>query len=142
VYYQSGKFDEAVQQMQKALELDPNDARRSTCSARLTYSQQKLDEAEKAFNNAVELKPDLAAAYTGLGNVQLARKNYADAIKMLQKATGCSRIKLKPGWPWGKRMRRRVTRRGEYCLSKCQQTSSPARCNRAASSWHASTGTP
>jgi tetratricopeptide (TPR) repeat protein len=108
VYYQQGKFDEAAQQMHKALAIDPGDAEthymlgatyvqqalgiepngaETPMLGATSVQQQKLDEAEKSFNKAIELKPDLAEAYTGLGNVQLARKNTDEAVKTLQKAT-------------------------------------------------------
>jgi tetratricopeptide (TPR) repeat protein len=50
------------------------------------FQKQKYDKALEAYNNAVQLAPEYAAAYIGLGRLQLTQKNLPEAVKNLEKA--------------------------------------------------------
>ena len=50
------------------------------------FQKQKYDKALEAYNNAVQLAPEYAAAYFGLGRLQLTQKNLPEAVKNLEKA--------------------------------------------------------
>jgi len=127
VYYQSGKFDEAVQQMQKALELDPNECRDAVHARRdLRTSSRSWTRLKRRSTNAVELKPDLAAAYT----VWVTYSWHARTTQMLSRCCkrrrSCSRIKLKPWLALGQAYAAQGNKtEASTALSKCQQTSQP-----------------
>jgi len=46
----------------------------------------KLDEAERAFREVVAINPGAAGAYANLGVIQMRRKQWPQALEMLQKA--------------------------------------------------------
>src|SRR4029079_5648074 len=46
----------------------------------------RLDEAKARFGLALQKEPNNAAAYYGLGQVALSKRNYAEAIQYLEKA--------------------------------------------------------
>lgn len=52
----------------------------------------RLDEAQLNFSNALAIEKSSAAAYYGLGQVALAKRNYGEAVNYFQKA-----LELAPG---------------------------------------------
>lgn len=91
-YRKAGRFEEAMKQLDRALELDPKDAEAHRYKGALYFymdpaggfAQQSRDEYAKA----VELKPDYADAYMGLAlmdhrldRMDSARQNYQKAIQ-------------------------------------------------------------
>lgn len=66
---QQGKYDEAIEQYEKALEKDPEQAYIQANLADALSKVEKYDEALAAYQKAVSLKPDDAAIYTNMGVV-------------------------------------------------------------------------
>jgi len=64
----------------------PKKAEKLVKKAGEAFQKQKYDDALAAYNEAVQLAPEYAAAYIGLGQLQLARKNFPEAVKNLEKA--------------------------------------------------------
>jgi tetratricopeptide (TPR) repeat protein len=58
--------------------------------ANLYLGEGNLDTAEYIFKGILEERPSYAFAYSGLAQVQIARKQYSDAIATLVKATQLS----------------------------------------------------
>ena len=69
----SGKYDEAIQAYDKAIQLDPNNANAWNNKGAVLNKQGRYDEAIIAFNQAVSINPRLASA----------RKNKNNALKLL-----------------------------------------------------------
>jgi len=64
-----GRIDEAIENFQKAAELNPADASISNNLGVLYYSKGLMEEAEASFRKAVEIEPNHADALYGLGKV-------------------------------------------------------------------------
>jgi tetratricopeptide (TPR) repeat protein len=62
--YEQKKYDEAVAKLQKASELDLNDAPTYNGLGFVLYEQKKYDEAAVNFQKAIELDPKYALAYS------------------------------------------------------------------------------
>lgn len=126
VYYQQGKFADAVTQLKQALDIDPQDAETYYMLGATYVQQSNLSEAEKAFQQALTLKPELGQAYIGLGNVYLMNKQYDQAVTTLQKAT-----ELQPDLPEGWLALGQVyvaqgdAANAKSALDKCLQLSQP-----------------
>ena len=72
-----GKFDEALEAFEKAIETDPQYAPAWSNKGVLSRKLGKFDEALKAFEKAIEINPKFAAAWsnkssalTGVGQVR------------------------------------------------------------------------
>jgi len=75
-YYEQGKYDEAIAEFQRAIELDPDSSESHRNLGAAYLEQGKLDEAVASYEKAIELDPgfgeaygDLAAAYIDLGKL-------------------------------------------------------------------------
>jgi serine/threonine protein kinase/Flp pilus assembly protein TadD len=85
VYNGTGKYEQAVQQFQTAVSLDPtnDDFYRGLASS---YQQlNDFDNAEKTFLNAIELRPNYWANYKWLAYFYMSRGRYEDAAAMYKK---------------------------------------------------------
>ncbi|MDO8948683.1 MAG: tetratricopeptide repeat protein [Desulfocapsaceae bacterium] len=69
IQYKQGLVDQALQSMQKALHLFPEDPGVHSELAVLLHKKGQLAEAEVHFNKALEIKPALTAAMCNLGNL-------------------------------------------------------------------------
>jgi tetratricopeptide (TPR) repeat protein len=91
VYYKTAQFDDAQKQVEQALKINPTDATSHYVLGTI-YLQRDikqnpdaLDKAQAEFEAAVQNDPKLGAAYIGLANVYLARKDSAKALQNAQK---------------------------------------------------------
>jgi tetratricopeptide (TPR) repeat protein len=81
------KFEEAIQNYQKALELSPDHARSHNGLALALVSQKRYDEALAHYRKALQLKPDYAEVHYNIGDYHRAVSNDKDkAIESYQKA--------------------------------------------------------
>ena len=83
---EQGKIPEALDAVNKALEIDPNCAAAWNCKGATLQRQGKLTEALEAVNKALEIDPNFAAAWNGKGVVLLKRENLSEALGALDKA--------------------------------------------------------
>ncbi len=86
-----GKKDEAVVEIQAALELTPNDSEAQRDLADLQTQSGSLAEAEKTYRNLVKFRPDDAEVHHSLGEILLKQHNYAEAEQEF-----LATVKLKP----------------------------------------------
>ena len=93
-----GKYDEAIQAFDKAIELKPNYAEAWNLKGIAFCQLGKFDEAIQAFNKAIELKPNYALAWLEKGGALAAQgmdlsdqSKYDEAIQAFNKA-----IELEP----------------------------------------------
>lgn len=85
IHRDTGKYEEAIKEFQKAIQLDPanSDAHRELA---LVYENLgKSEEAEKAYKKAIELKPDYWAGYNHLAIFYYFTAQYFEAEKMWRK---------------------------------------------------------
>ena len=88
---QRGHSSEAIQDLTKAIELNPNDAEAYAVRGASYISQDKHDQAIQDLTKAIELKPDYAEAYDIRGHAYLRQEEHDRVIQDLTKA-----IELKP----------------------------------------------
>lgn len=85
-YYRAGKYEEALRDFNKVLELDPNNAGSYHNRGVLHYHQGKYAEALTDLNRAIELKLENAESYTNRGAAHAGLGNFAAAISDFNKA--------------------------------------------------------
>jgi len=85
VFSGTGKYDQAIQQYQQAVKLDPTN---DSFYRNLATAYQRInnfDEAEKILLNAIELRPNYFENYYWLGYFYLSRGRFDDAANMYSK---------------------------------------------------------
>jgi len=93
VYAGTGKHEQAIQEFQRAILLDPtsDDAYRGLASS---YERLgKLEEAERTYRRGIDLRPQYWAGYNRMGGFYCARGRYGEAAEMFSHA-----IKLAPDY--------------------------------------------
>jgi tetratricopeptide (TPR) repeat protein len=76
----------ALAEFRKELEIQPDDIPTYIEIGEIDLRAQRLDQAEKDFSHVLGLQPANLRGMIGLGNVYLARKQYAQALGQLQPA--------------------------------------------------------
>jgi serine/threonine protein kinase/tetratricopeptide (TPR) repeat protein len=87
VYNATGQYEQAIDQFQRALKLDPNndDVYRGLAFA---YEHVKrFDEAESIYRRAIAMRPQYASGYNWLGRFLHERGRYAEAIEVFRQST-------------------------------------------------------
>ncbi len=79
-----GKHTEAVEELRKALELEPEFTRALFDLARALESSGELDESAKTYSLLLEKAPNDALAYSAAANLRAERGDYAGAIEVLR----------------------------------------------------------
>ena len=75
----TGRYQEAVQNFNQALEVDPTNADAYRGMARAYEAQKLLEKAEATYKRAIELKPDYWAGYNELGSFYYRHERYKEA---------------------------------------------------------------
>lgn len=91
VYFSTGRYEEAVEQFQRSLDLDHTSDETLRLLAAAYQKQGKPLAAEEAFRKAVSLRPNYWTVYNAFGTFYYNQARYAEAEAMFQKA-----IKLAP----------------------------------------------
>ena len=79
--FEAGAFAAALPLLEKATELDPNDAWTWANRALALANMNRLDEAETAYEKALAISPTYSIAFNARGAVALQRQDYATAIE-------------------------------------------------------------
>jgi ABC-type phosphate transport system substrate-binding protein/tetratricopeptide (TPR) repeat protein len=82
-----GRADDALKSLNRALEMDPNDAAAWIGKGNVFIPMGQLDEALFCFDKAIELNPHLAAAWQGKGKALQQMGRDAEARQCFQQAT-------------------------------------------------------
>ncbi len=85
VYFSKGNYEQAVQELQKSLNLDHNS---DETLRLLAASYQKIGNtvgAEDAFRKAIALRPNYYGVYSAFGTFYYRQARYADAAAMFRK---------------------------------------------------------
>ena len=88
-----GKFEEAIQHFNRALEINPGYAKAHNNLGTALASQGKIDEAIKHFGYALLINPDYAAAHSNIGVALAGRNELEKAIFHFKTA-----LRLKPDY--------------------------------------------
>jgi serine/threonine protein kinase/tetratricopeptide (TPR) repeat protein len=88
VYEGTGKYDDAVSEYRRAVELEPtnDDAIRGLASAYASLGS--TDEAEKTLQIAIGVRPQYWANYNSLGALYVSEGRYEEAAKMFAQVIG------------------------------------------------------
>ena len=81
-----GRFDEALREMQQAVELDPASLPRITGVGEVLYLSRRYDEAIAAYQKTLEMDPNFGFAHWALGRVYIEKQMYPQAIAALLKS--------------------------------------------------------
>lgn len=76
----AGRFNEALAEMDRAVELEPNSVAINTDRCLLLYTIQQLDEAEVQCKRALELDPHSFYAYTHLSDIYADKGMYPETV--------------------------------------------------------------
>jgi Flp pilus assembly protein TadD len=83
-----GRYEEAVQQLEKAIALRPDSARAHNFLG-MAYEQRKQYElAKERFEKAIAIDPSFPSAYNNLGGVLSLEGRWEDAVPLFHKALG------------------------------------------------------
>jgi len=83
-----GQFDDAISEMEKALELEPLSVNLTACMGDTLYAARRTDEAVQTLEEAIEIDPDYPLQYYFLGKAYLVKGSYGEAITVLETGQG------------------------------------------------------
>jgi protein O-mannosyl-transferase len=83
---QKGQVDEALEQFQKALEINPNYAQANYNLGLALFQKGQVDGAVAKHKKAVEINPNYPEAHNNLGNALLQKGQVDEALEQFQKA--------------------------------------------------------
>jgi serine/threonine-protein kinase len=83
----TGKYDAAVTEFRRAIELDPTTDEAYIGLAQTYTKLNKLEDAEKTFQRLILLRPQYYRGYSSLGTFYLQQAQYDKAAQMFQKAS-------------------------------------------------------
>jgi tetratricopeptide (TPR) repeat protein len=83
----SGKYDRAITEFRRAIELDPTTDDAYIGLAQAFTKLNQLDEAEKTFQRLIELRPQYYRGYNSLGSFYLQQAQYEKAVPMFAKVS-------------------------------------------------------
>ena len=84
VYRETGQFDKALLEVERALEQDPSSTDATYLSGQIYEAQGKLGEAEDALKSVVNRRPGYWAGYSGLGGFYFRNGEFAKAAAQFQ----------------------------------------------------------
>jgi tetratricopeptide (TPR) repeat protein len=92
---QLGKVNEAIESLQKAIEIDSDNAQAWSLLGGI-YNETNSDQAVPCYENAIKLNPKYYLAYRGLGNYYLKKKDYPLAERYYNKAIDINPFRFGP----------------------------------------------
>ena len=92
---QCGKINDAIKNLQKAAEIDADNAQ-GWCLLAGVYNETNSDQAVPCYEKAIKLNPKYYLAYRGLGNYYLKKKDYSLAETYYSKAIGINPARFGP----------------------------------------------
>jgi serine/threonine-protein kinase len=84
----TGQYDQAAQEYQKAIELEPGSERAYVGLADAYTKLNRLSDAEETYRQAIAANPNSTLVYERLGAFYLQQAQYAKAAGLFQKAIG------------------------------------------------------
>jgi len=85
-YMQKGKYDQAIFEFKRTLQLQPKHGRAYNTLGRIYVMQGRLNEAIAAFKQAVAINPGNAKAYNNLGSAYLMQGDVESAMSAIKRS--------------------------------------------------------
>jgi len=92
-----GRLEEAIEEMQRARELNPSSVLANTHLGLVYYLLRYYEEALAQFNLSLELAPEFSKAHWGAGRAHLQECRMPEAVAAFEKAHECSGGRFRPG---------------------------------------------
>lgn len=86
VFFSTGKYDDAVQQFQRSLDLDHNNDETLRSLADTYQRQGKIPAAEDAYRKAISLRPNYWGVYISFGTFYYNQARYSEAEEVFKRA--------------------------------------------------------
>ncbi|WP_293259368.1 tetratricopeptide repeat protein [Microcoleus sp. PH2017_21_RUC_O_A] len=90
-YYAQGKFDEAINECKRAIEIKPEVAIAYKIAGNATQAMGKVDAAKYWYTEALKIEPNFAEIHANLGSLYAQQKQWQKSIACYHKS-----IELKP----------------------------------------------
>jgi tetratricopeptide (TPR) repeat protein len=103
---EAGKQDEALQEYQTAVRLDPHLAQAHNNLANLLMNTRKLTEALDEYNEAMRLKPTAALVHENVGTVLVKLNRFDEALRQYEEAIRLDSRDARPQYLIGKALLR------------------------------------
>jgi tetratricopeptide (TPR) repeat protein len=94
-YYRNKNFEEALNEYEKAVRAEPQNAEARYWRGRALLNTGQFDPATEDFKTVIKLKPDFSEAYDNLGWLSARRGDYGKGIFYLTKS-----LELRPENAW------------------------------------------
>ncbi len=82
---EQGKYDEAIQALDKAINIDPQDEAAWNEKSYALHEQGRYDEAIQALDKAIEINPQNADVWYNKAEVLYDQRKYSEAVQALNK---------------------------------------------------------
>ncbi len=92
---QRGKINEAIEHLQRALEIEPDNSQAWVLLGGV-YNETNSDKATFCYENAMRLNPKSYLSYRGLGNYYLKKRDYSLAEAYYSKAIDINSFRFAP----------------------------------------------
>lgn len=92
---QRGKINEAIEHLQRALEIEPDNSQAWVLLGGV-YNETNSDKATFCYENAIRLNPKSYLSYRGLGNYYLKKRDYSLAEAYYSKAIDINSFRFAP----------------------------------------------
>ena len=89
IYQNSGKFDEALAEFRRTLELNPMAIDAAHRVAHIYALQGKTAEAEESYKQVISRMPSYWLGYSGLGEIYYTQGKFKDAAEQYQRMIEC-----------------------------------------------------
>jgi serine/threonine-protein kinase len=86
VYFSTGRYEDAVKQFERSLDLDYNSDETLSLLAAAYQKQGKASAAEEAYRRAIALRPNYWGVYSAFGTFYYNQARYSDAAVLFRKA--------------------------------------------------------
>ena len=93
IYEDNGKYDKAIEEYNKAIELNPYHYRTYLNLGNIYYKMGRIDEAIVHYKKALSFNPNDYKAWNNLGTISIQKGLYEEAIKNYKRA-----IEIKPDY--------------------------------------------
>ena len=87
VYDEEGQKQRALEEIRRALDIDPSNPRTLFFQAQIYYRMNRWSDAERIYHRLLDQRPNSWSAYNDLGFVLNAQGKYRDAIEAFRSAT-------------------------------------------------------